>query len=232
MTSDSNSKRIVVTGCSRGLGRALVDEFIKAGHKVAGCSRSADQMTMLAATYGEENQFHALDVSDELAVAHWARQLITTFGAPDLLINNAALICQPAPLWQVPVAEFQQMVNVNIVGVQLVIRHVLPAMIDRAQGVVVNLSSDWGRSVSAGVAPYCASKWAIEGLTKALAEELPQGMAAVPLSPGVIDTQMLRIAFGDTAQDYHGPAEWAAKAAPYMLSLNASHNGQSLSTPE
>ena len=228
----SNPKRIVVTGCSRGLGRALVDEFVNAGHRVAGCSRSTDQMAALAATYGDEHQFHALDVSDEPAVADWAKQLITTFGVPDLLINNAAVICQPAPLWQVPVDEFQHLVNVNIVGVQAVIRHVVPAMVEAAQGVVVNLSSGWGRTVSAGVAPYCASKWAIEGLTKALAEELPSGMAAVPLSPGVIDTDMLRLAFGDAAASYQGPAEWAAKAAPYLLSLNASHNGQSLTTPE
>jgi NAD(P)-dependent dehydrogenase (short-subunit alcohol dehydrogenase family) len=75
-------------------------------------------------------------------------------------------------------------VSVNIVGVANVIRAFAPAMIERGSGVIVNLSSGWGRSVSPEVAPYCATKWAIEGMTKALAEELPKGMAAVPLNPG------------------------------------------------
>lgn len=226
------SRRIVVTGCSRGLGRALVDQFVQAGHRVAGCSRSTEQLTELGQRYGDQHQFHALDVSDDSAVAVWANHLISTFGVPDLLINNAAVICEPAPLWKVPADQFQQLVNVNIVGVFSVTRHLLPAMIEAGRGVVVNLSSGWGRSVSAEVAPYCASKWAIEGMTKALAEELPSGMAAVPVSPGVIDTDMLRVAFGEAAQGYHGPVDWAVKAAPFFLSLNSDHNGQSLSTPD
>ena len=80
------------------------------------------------------------------------------------------------------------MIDVNIKGVANVIRHFVPAMIARESGVIVNLSSYWGRSVSPEVAPYCATKWAIEGLTRALAQELPQGLAAVPLNPGIIDT--------------------------------------------
>jgi len=63
----------------------------------------------------------------------------------------------------------------------------VPAMVRRGQGVIVNFSSGWGRSTDAGVAPYCATKWAIEGLTQALAQELPPGMAAVPLNPGIIN---------------------------------------------
>ena len=81
----------------------------------------------------------------------------------------------------------------------------------------MNFSSGWGRSVSAEVAPYCASKWGIEGLTKALAEELPEGMAAVPLNPGVIDTAMLRQCWADGAAAYPKAAKWAEQAAPFIL---------------
>ena len=140
----SNTKRIVVTGCSRGLGRALVDEFINAGHRVASCSRSADQIATLSQAYSDDHQFHVLDVSDEAAVAQWSQQLIRAFGVPDLVINNAAIICQPAPLWEVPADDFQKLVNVNIVGVHAIIRNLLPSMLERAQGVVVNVSSGWG----------------------------------------------------------------------------------------
>ena len=80
--------------------------------------------------------------------------------------------------------EFTRLVDVNVRGVQNVIRHFVPAMVAKRKGVIVNLSSGWGRSTSPEVAPYCATKWAIEGLTQALADELPAGMAAVPLNPG------------------------------------------------
>lgn len=224
-------RKIVITGCSRGLGRALVNEFINAGHKVAGCSRSVDQMASLTERYDAQHHFKGVDVSNEQEVRLWSEELIAHIGVPDLVINNAATINTPAPLWEVPIHDFQQLVNINIVGVQCVIRSLLPPMIKEGRGVLVNLSSGWGRSVSANVAPYCASKWAIEGLTKALAEELPAGLAAVPLSPGVIDTDMLRSTFGDDAQGYRTAQQWAIDAAPYILNLSASDNGQSLTTP-
>jgi len=135
----------------------------------------------------------------------------------------------PAPLWQVPAREFNQLMDVNIKGVVNVIRHFVPAMVARKSGVIVNLSSGWGRSTAPEVAPYCASKYAMEGLTKALAQELPAGMAAVPLNPGVIDTDMLRQAWSDGAASYPKAAEWAKQAAPFILGLGPKHNGQSLS---
>jgi NAD(P)-dependent dehydrogenase (short-subunit alcohol dehydrogenase family) len=78
------------------------------------------------------------------------------------------------------------------------------------------------------VAPYCASKWAIEGLTKALAEELPEGMAAIPMNPGVIDTDMLRIAWAEGASAHRKADEWAKVAAPYILKLGPAENGRSV----
>jgi NAD(P)-dependent dehydrogenase (short-subunit alcohol dehydrogenase family) len=97
--------------------------------------------------------------------------------------------------------------------------------------VIVNLSSGWGRSASPEVAAYCASKWAIEGLTKALAQELPEGMAAVPLNPGVINTDMLQKCFGAEAENYPKAREWAQRAGPFILTLGRKDNGQSLSVP-
>jgi len=104
-------------------------------------------------------------------------------------------------------------------------------MIKRGKGVVVNISSGWGRSVSADVAPYCASKFAIEGMTMALAQELPGGLAAIPLNPGVINTDMLQSCWGDSASDFHDPNEWASSAVPFLLGLDASDNGKQLTVP-
>ena len=102
-------------------------------------------------------------------------------------------------------------------------------MIDSDRGVVVNMSSGWGRSTSPEVAPYCASKFAVEGLTLALSQELPPGLAVVAVSPGVVDTDMLRSCWGDSAAASPSPEAWAIGATDFLLSLNTGHNGESLS---
>jgi NAD(P)-dependent dehydrogenase (short-subunit alcohol dehydrogenase family) len=120
---------------------------------------------------------------------------------------------------------------VNVKGTANVIRHFGPAMVKRKSGVIVNLSSGWGRSTDAEVAPYCASKWAIEGLTQSLAQELPSGMAAVPLNPGIINTEMLRSTFGGSASIYPTPEEWAKVAVPFLLEIGPKDNGKQLTVP-
>ena len=116
-----------------------------------------------------------VDVASDGQVKAWAQELLANYSPPDLLINNAALVNNLAPLWEVSSEEFSQVIDVNIKGTANVIRHFVPAMIARKSGIVVNFSSGWGRSTSPEVAPYCASKWAIEGLTRSLAQELPPG---------------------------------------------------------
>lgn len=224
-------RSIVITGVTRGLGRALTAEFIRLGHVVAGCGRSPAAIAELRDSYPAPHRFAEVDVTREAAVAAWAKEVLAELGAPDLLINNAARVNRNAPLWEVPASEFATVVDTNVTGVARVLRHFVPAMVDRGTGVIVNVSSGWGRSTSPHVAPYCASKWAIEGLTRALAQELPRGMAAVPLNPGIIDTAMLRTSFGDDAEGYPTPDEWARSAAPFILRLGAKDNGQPVTAP-
>lgn len=219
---------ILITGVTRGLGRALAEWYIARGHTVVGCGRSAEILN-LRFTHPAPHDFTALDVAEENKVALWSEHVLARHGAPDLLINNAALMNNPAPLWQVPAAEFNRLIDVNIKGVANVIRHFVPAMVARKTGVIVNLSSGWGRSTSPEVAPYCASKYAMEGLTQSLAQELPKGMAAVPLNPGVIDTDMLRQCWADGASSYPKAEAWAKVAAPFILQLGPKDNGRSLS---
>jgi NAD(P)-dependent dehydrogenase (short-subunit alcohol dehydrogenase family) len=227
----TDGRTIVITGVTRGLGRALVDRFIEAGHAVIGCGRSAESIGELQTLYQSPHRFDVLDVRDDAAVSQWAVSVLAENSPPDLLMNNAALINRNSPLWDVPCEEFSDVIDVNIKGVVNVIRHFVPAMVERQQGVIVNLSSGWGRSTSPEVAPYCATKWAMEGLTKALADELPSGMAAVPMNPGVIDTEMLRSCFGDSASHYGDAEDWSHRAAPFLLGLNERHNGQSVTAP-
>lgn len=222
---------IVVTGATRGLGRSLVARFIEGGHTIAACGRSTNGVDALFKEFGAPHQFTAIDVSDDAHVAGWARDVLQKFGPPDIVVNNAALINHNAPLWKVPADEFASVMDVNVDGTANVIRHFVPAMIERNTGVIVNLSSGWGRTTSAEVAPYCASKWAVEGLTQALAQELPAGMAAVALNPGIINTDMLQSCFGENADSYPDADRWSRIAAPYILSFNSSHNGEPLTVP-
>src|SRR5579859_3525604 len=150
-------KTILITGVSRGLGRAMAEEFIRLGHTVIGCGRSEKDIAQLQKQFKAPHDFSAVDVADDGQVAAWAKKVLATHTAPDLLLNNAALINRNAPLWKVPAQEFSDVIDVNIKGVANVIRHFVPAMITRCTGVIVNFSSGWGRSTDAEVAPYCTT---------------------------------------------------------------------------
>ena len=221
-------RHVVLTGATRGLGRALVDRFVERGHLVSGCGRSAQGVEALQASPGTPHAFTVVDVSSNEEVHRWAGEVLAQHGPPDLLINNAALMNRLAPLWEVPAEEFDALLAVNVGGVANVVRAFVPAMIERGSGVVVNLSSGWGRSTSPEVGPYCTTKYAVEGFSSALAQELPSGLAAVAWSPGVVDTDMLRSCWGESAAQHEGPDAWSRRAADELLALGPEHSGQSL----
>ena len=224
-------QHVVITGASRGLGKAMAIGFAANGCSVSGCGTDAEALQSLQTELGPDHLLQVCDVTDPASVEKFAAAAIKQSGAPDQLINNAATINRNSPLWEVTAEDFARVIDVNLKGVHLVIRAFLPAMIQRGSGVVVNISSGWGRSTSPEVAPYCATKWGIEGLTAALAQELPAGLAAVALNPGVIDTRMLRSCFGEGASDYPSPEQWAKSAVPFLTSLDTRHNGKALTVP-
>ena len=225
------SKKIILTGATRGLGQAMAHGLAKLGHTVIGCGRQPAHVEAMGKALPAPHEFAVVDVADDDAVQAWAKEVISKHGAPDLVLNNAAMMNETKPLWEVGAEEFDRLIDVNVKGVASVVRAFVPAMIAQGSGVVVNFSSGWGRSTSPTVAPYCASKYAVEGLTLALAKELPRGLAAVPLNPGIIDTDMLRSAWGDSAGGYPTADKWAEKAVPFLLGLGPRHNGQQLTVP-
>ncbi|WP_221028998.1 SDR family oxidoreductase [Actomonas aquatica] len=223
--------KILITGVSKGLGRALADTYMAEGHTVIGCGRDPEKILDLRFEAKEPNRFDIVDVSQASKVDVWHETVSATHGALDLIINNAGLINTPSPLWEVSTAEFEKLVSVNINGVFNVIRAFLPEMIAAGKGTIVNLSSGLGRRTKPQVAPYCASKFAVEGLTQALAQELPEPLAAVALSPGAVATEMLRTFVGDAADGHPDAAAWVKIAAPFILQLGRKDNGSSLSVP-
>jgi NAD(P)-dependent dehydrogenase (short-subunit alcohol dehydrogenase family) len=222
---------VVITGATRGLGRALVDELVRLGHTVFGCARTKKEIDELTRLY-PSHDFKTVNVASDAEVKIWAERLLKEHSPPDFLLNNAAVINLKASLWEVSDRDFSDEVDINIKGVVNVIRHFVPAMIVRRRGVVVNFSSRWGKKFERQMGPYCATKWAVVALTRVLAEELkPVGVAAVALNPGVVKTAMLRRYLGlagaaDTA-GYMTPEEWAKIAVPFILRLRLKDTGRS-----
>lgn len=228
----STEKTIFITGVSKGLGKVLAVELASRGHTVIGCARSEEKLAALRSQLCvEDPSKHLLrvaDVSSDISVRDLVKVVVETKGVPDIIVNNAGIINKNGKLWEVPAEEFDAVIDINLKGTANVLRHFLPHVISKRRGIFVNMSSGWGRSAAGEVSPYCASKWAIEGLTKSVAKEVPQGIAIVALSPGVINTDLLSSCFGASAALYQTPETWAPHAATMILGLTAADNGASL----
>ena len=222
------NKLICISGCSRGLGRALAIEFSTRGWRVAGGARNDGSLDQLRQTLSTDNHLQSLDVTIPEQVDSFSEQVVGKLGCPDLLVNNAGVINSNAKLKNVTPDEFAQVLSTNLGGTHNMIRAFLPFMEKEGKGIIVNFSSYWGKSAAPEVGPYCASKWGVEGLTRSLAQELPSGLSAVALNPGIIDTDMLRSCFGEEAAAYEAPAVWAKKAADCLIGLGPSDNGETV----
>ncbi|KAJ3675495.1 hypothetical protein LUZ60_004537 [Juncus effusus] len=231
-------KTVLITGVSRGLGRVLALELARRGHAVVGCARSADKIRSLqselsalnpASSSASPHLITIADVRSDTSMKDLAKLVVDSKRIPDIIVNNAGTINPNNKMWNVPVEEFDAVIDTNIKGTANILRHFIPLLIERKHGIIINMSSGWGRSVSAEVSPYCASKWAIEGMTRSIARELPPGLAIIALSPGVVKTDMLVSCFGSGADFYESPDSWAPKAANVVLSLSVDDNGASMS---
>ncbi|HHL0969675.1 TPA: SDR family oxidoreductase [Bacillus cereus] len=225
-------KSVIITGVTQGLGRAMVDRFHELGWNIYGCGRSKDKIEELKKQYSKIHDFQVIDVSDSQQVNNWANYILNRHTAPDMIINNASIVNQNAQLWKITDQEFENVMNVNVNGVVNVIRAFVPAMVARKEGIIINMSSSWGREGEAELAPYCASKFAIEGITKSMALELPHGMAVVALDPGgSISTPMLKSCAPQYINESPTPETWSHKATQYILNITIDENGDSLTCP-
>lgn len=203
-------------------------EFSSRGWTVAGGARSIDPLERLSKQIDTNCLFLPMDVSDPESVESFARNIKENLGVPDLLVNNAGLINKNAHLVDVSPEEFSAVMAVNLGGIHNMIRSFVPMMKDAGRGIIANFSSYWGQSTAPEVGPYCATKWGVEGLTRSLAQELPDGLGAVAFNPGVINTDMLRSTFGDQAQDYESPQIWAVHAVDKLEGLTVADNGKTV----
>ncbi len=122
----SEARTIVITGITRGLGRALALRFAGMGHRIAGCGRSRVRLEQLRGLLGDEHRVDLVNVGSSIQVQTWAEKVLESHGPPDLVINNAGVINANAPLWEVPEEEFGLVVDVNLKGTYFIIRNFLP----------------------------------------------------------------------------------------------------------
>ena len=203
-------------------------EFHSRGWNVTGCARSTDPLIELSTRLVNSCFFQSVDITKPTEVENFAQSVIQNVGVPDLLVNNAGVINQNARLTEISPEEFASVLSVNLGGIHNMIRTFVPIMEVQGHGVIANFSSYWGQSTAHEVGPYCASKWGVEGLTRSLAQELPDGLTAVAFNPGIIDTDMLRSCFGEGAASHEKPAEWAKHAVDRLEQISPSDNGKTI----
>lgn len=187
-------KVILVTGGGRGIGRAVALACGREGARLALCARSTDE---LAKTVGEirglpaECEGWPCDVSSEDAVAEFLTKVKQKFGRVDVLINNAGVMTRSRPAWELEVAKWDYTIAVNLRGVFLVTRAVLPLMIAQKGGSIINVSSAIGRMAYPNFIAYSTSKHGLEGFTQALAAEVRSLRIRVnSVDPGTVSTKI------------------------------------------
>ncbi|HSB85107.1 MAG TPA: SDR family oxidoreductase [Ilumatobacteraceae bacterium] len=179
----------VVTGANSGIGRATAIQLASEGHVVYGTVRSLDKagkLQSMAGAAGVDVNLVELDVADDESVRNgFGRILDETDGVVDVLVNNAGVGAN-AVVEECPPARYLDVMNVNLCGAVRCLQQVLPGMRDRRRGAIVNITSIAGRVAALAQSPYVASKWAFEGLSEGLAQELaPFGIRVVIVEPGV-----------------------------------------------
>jgi NADP-dependent 3-hydroxy acid dehydrogenase YdfG len=189
--TQSNQRVWFITGASTGFGRLLAEEVLKAGGKVIATARNLDKVKDLEAQYPQTAKALALDVSDAGQVDSAVTQAFAQFGQVDVLVNNAGYGVAGA-IEEVSEAEFMPMFETNVFGLLRVTRAFLPHLRKQRSGHILNLSSIGGLVASPGIGFYNATKFAVEGLSEALAGELaPLGIRVTIIEPGPFRTDFL-----------------------------------------
>ena len=217
-------RNIVITGGTRGIGAALVRKFRKNGDTVHFLYEKRDDLALeMERETGALG--HKCDVADAAAV----EQVFAKIGPVDVLVNNAGIVDYGPINWVKP-ETFRRIMDVNVSGSFFCTQQVLSGMLNKQKGVIVNVSSMWGRVGSSCEVAYSASKAAIIGMTKALSKELgPSGIRVNAVAPGVILTDMVKNVTEDVLEELRqetpletlGRPEDVAEAVFYLCSDQA-----------
>ena len=221
---------ILITGCSKGIGYETALAFARAGHEVAATMRDPGRAPRLAEQAAREKlpiTVIAMDVDKDASVTRGVATVTKALGPVDVLVNNAG-IEHNGTVEELPLAAFRAVMETNYFGALRCIQAVIPGMRQRRRGCIINNTSVAGQIACTPLAPYTASKFALEALSEALAQEVSQFDIRVAIvQPGIIDTKMARdVAIAGAPSHYRGQQRFAAfftavLAAPVSPSIVA-----------
>jgi 3-hydroxy acid dehydrogenase/malonic semialdehyde reductase len=227
-------KTILITGATAGFGAAFARRFIADGHRVIATGRRVERLEALAAELGENLLTAKLDVTDTAAVAGFLDTIPESWRAVDVLVNNAGLALGMGPAWEAKLEDWDTMVATNVTGLIHVTRAILPGMVERNDGIILNLSSVSGVYPYPGGHVYGGSKAFVEQFSLNLRADLVgRNIRVTSIEPGmVMGSEFSKIRFGgDEAKAgavYAGTQsltpEDIAETASWLVSLPAHMN--------
>jgi len=187
-------KVAVVTGAGRGIGRAIAIALAGEGAKVALTGRNVSRLEQVLAEIelaGGQAAVWQMDVSQESAVEQVVGIILGRWGQIDILVNNAAIIHDETPVWKTPISEWDEEMGINLRGTFLCCHFVVPHMVERQQGTVINIGSSSGTIAEGIYGAYGATKWGVIGYTTSLAKSVRgHGVKVNGLNPGWVETDM------------------------------------------
>lgn len=204
-----DEKVVVVTGAGRGIGREIALTCAREGGSVVLAARSVDALKDVARTIeaaGGQTQVIETDVSDPDAVTSLASRVLSRWGRIDVLVNNSGIGGPSAPLWEVQLGDWEETFAVNVTGVYLCCQAMLPSMIERRSGSIINIGSITGKRPLLNRTAYAASKAALIGLTRTLAVETgPHQIRVNLISPGFVEGERIEWVFEQQSAQQNRP---------------------------
>ena len=231
--------------CVRWLAKQTTNIQIPYSYAIVACGRNERVLKELKAEMPFVH-FYAMDVTDSEGVSSLATRVFQQHGSPHVVINAVGVSTPQCAFSEISSSHFDTIIDTIIKGTANVARSFLSVMAARGvgsssdihgqsdsyEGVLVNLTSNWARTAVAGQSAMCTAKWAVEGLSKSIALELPQYLACIPCNPGVIKTSgMVSVGYQPSEQHFQNPHTWASNCMPFLLSLSPRENGRSLTCP-
>jgi len=204
---DLSGINVLITGASSGIGTACADAFARLGCRLLLAARRGDRLRALAARLEEESGAEvlaaSLDVRDRAAVDAWVAGLPDEWRAIEILVNNAGLARGLAPVQEGEISDWEEMIDTNLKGLLYVTRAVIPGMVARGSGHLINIGSIAGHEVYPLGNVYCATKHAVAALSRAMGiDTLGTGVRVSSVDPGMVETEFSLVRF-------HGDAERA-----------------------
>jgi NAD(P)-dependent dehydrogenase (short-subunit alcohol dehydrogenase family) len=220
------SKVWLITGASRGLGRAFTEAALEAGDRVVATARNPEQLVELQGRYSGKIRTVALDVTNEAQAKAAFEAAIASFGVLDVLVNNAGYgyVC---PVEDTPLTDFRAQIETNLFGVIIMTKAVLPYFRERRAGHIIQVTSIAGRIGPAGRAPYAAAKFGVEGFSESLLKEIgPLGIKVTIIEPGGFRTDFA----GSSTQLSEGRPEYDSSVGT-AVRFQRGYNGRQPGDP-